>query len=193
MLFLGLDGSTPPLERESKINDFNCNPKVNLFLVSTKAGCLGINLIAANRVVIVDVSWNPCNDAQAVSRVYRYHQKKCCYVYRFVMDSCLEMNIYNRQINKQELSKRVVDDQNPVSNSCFIKKVPDAADLSNSEEKFSDIILQRIIQKFSESLSRQPLKHDNLLVSDEKDDLSMEDKRLALSAYELEKDAKYRK
>ncbi len=91
---LRLDGSVKAEERTARIQQFNTDPDVHVFLVSTKArsglhaaavaphalaeqaGGEGVNLTGGNRVVIVDVSWNPSDDGQAARRCYRFGQKK---------------------------------------------------------------------------------------------------------------------
>ncbi|KAJ8930095.1 hypothetical protein NQ314_017140 [Rhamnusium bicolor] len=194
-----LDGSTSALEREKLINEFNSNPKIHLFLVSTRAGSLGINLIGANRVVVLDASWNPCHDTQAVCRVYRYGQRKPCFVYRLVVDNCLEKKIYDRQINKQGMSDRVVDECNPdahltlkdVSTLCWDDKRDEGEekDWSFVKDNYIDVVLQKVLQKHGRTLNKEPFQHESLLVDRKEKQLSQQEKRLAKKGYEREKQA----
>ncbi|CAK1553583.1 unnamed protein product [Leptosia nina] len=197
--YFRLDGSTHALEREKLINEFNANPNVYLFLVSTRAGSLGINLVGANRVIVFDASWNPCHDTQAVCRVYRYGQRKPCFVYRFVMDCCLEKKIYDRQINKQGMADRVVDECNPdavlsmkeITNLCFDndEKESEPKDLLEYKDKYIDVLMQGILTLHSKLLTKEPFQHESLLVDRKEKKLSSAEKRLAQRGYELEKKA----
>lgn len=191
-----LDGSTVAQEREKLINSFNVNANVHLFLVSTRAGSLGINLVGANRVIVFDASWNPCHDTQAVCRVYRYGQKKQCFVYRIVMDACLEKKIYDRQISKQGMSDRVVDECNPVAHLsmkevtsfCFDDdEVTEVKDFCESKEEYHDSVVKKLLDHHSKQLTKKPFQHESLLVDHKEKKLSASEKRMAKRGYELEK------
>ncbi|XP_057868490.1 protein CHROMATIN REMODELING 20 isoform X1 [Cryptomeria japonica] len=108
-----LDGSTTGAQRQKLVEQFNdpLNTKAQCIIISTRAGSLGINLPAANRVIIVDGSWNPTHDLQALFRVWRFGQKKDVYVYRLVAHGTMEEKIYKRQVTKEGLAARVVDQQ----------------------------------------------------------------------------------
>lgn len=79
-----IDGSVDLDTREKQIKNFNQLEDVNIFLLSTKAGGLGLNLVAADRVIIYDIDWNPQNDLQATDRAYRIGQKNNVIVYKLI-------------------------------------------------------------------------------------------------------------
>ncbi|KAH0433769.1 hypothetical protein IEQ34_026952 [Dendrobium chrysotoxum] len=101
-----LDGSTDGSERQKIVEKFNepTNTRVKCTLISTRAGSLGINLHAANRVILVDGSWNPTYDLQAIFR-------KPVYAYRLLAHGAMEEKIYKRQVTKEGIAARVVDRQ----------------------------------------------------------------------------------
>ncbi|THU89555.1 DNA repair protein, SNF2 family [Dendrothele bispora CBS 962.96] len=110
--FFRLDGTMSITKRQKLVDQFN-NPegKEFIFLLSSKAGGCGINLIGANRLILFDPDWNPAADQQALARVWRDGQKKECFVYRFISTGTIEEKIFQRQANKQALSSAVVDEK----------------------------------------------------------------------------------
>uniref|UniRef100_H3HDF9 Helicase C-terminal domain-containing protein n=1 Tax=Phytophthora ramorum TaxID=164328 RepID=H3HDF9_PHYRM len=104
-MYSRLDGNTKVEERLQMVNDFN-SPESNtsVFLISTRAGGVGLNLQSATNVVIFDPSWNPAHDCQAQDRAYRIGQTKDVQVYRLITLGTIEEMMYVRQIYKQQLS-----------------------------------------------------------------------------------------
>ncbi|XP_072883284.1 lymphoid-specific helicase isoform X1 [Hemitrygon akajei] len=103
-----LDGSMPYNLREENINNFNNDPEVFLFLLSTRAGGLGINLTAADTVIIYDSDWNPQADLQAQDRCHRIGQSKPVVVYRLVTANTIDEKIVEKAAAKRQLEKMVI-------------------------------------------------------------------------------------
>ena len=83
--YVRLDGSMTIARRQKIVDRFNDPTSSDfIFMLSSKAGGCGLNLIGANRLVMFDPDWNPANDEQAMARVWRDGQAKLCFVYRFV-------------------------------------------------------------------------------------------------------------
>lgn len=108
--YLRMDGSTAIKDRQSLVDQFNNDPDLHVFLLTTKVGGLGVNLTGANRVIIFDPDWNPSTDVQARERAWRLGQKKEVTIYRLMTAGTIEEKIYHRQIFKQFLSNKVLKD-----------------------------------------------------------------------------------
>jgi DNA repair and recombination protein RAD54B len=109
--FLRLDGQTPVVKRQDLVDKFNKTSASTsfVFLLSAKAGGLGLNLVGASRLVLFDIDWNPATDIQAMARIHRDGQKKPCFIYRLIVQGTIEEKIYQRQLTKTGLSDAVVD------------------------------------------------------------------------------------
>ncbi|XP_008072770.1 lymphoid-specific helicase isoform X3 [Carlito syrichta] len=106
--FSRLDGSMSYSEREKNMHNFNTDPDVFIFLVSTRAGGLGINLTAADTVIIYDSDWNPQSDLQAQDRCHRIGQTKPVVVYRLVTANTIDQKIVERAAAKRKLEKLII-------------------------------------------------------------------------------------
>uniref|UniRef100_A0A7N6FH84 DNA helicase n=1 Tax=Anabas testudineus TaxID=64144 RepID=A0A7N6FH84_ANATE len=196
-----LDGSTNATTRKKWAEEFNdtSNTRGRLFLISTRAGSLGINLVAANRVIIFDASWNPSYDIQSIFRVYRFGQLKTVYVYRFLAQGTMEEKIYERQVTKQSLSFRVVDQQQ-IERHFTMNEL---AELYTFEPDLLDDPSEKKSKKATPMLPKDPVlaeilhnnkdqivcyhEHDSLLDHKEEEALSEEDRKAAWAEYEAEK------
>lgn len=109
--FLRLDGATPKNMRNKLVDDFNrANSKrIPVFLLSSKSGGMGINLIGASRLVLFDNDWNPATDLQSMSRIHRDGQKRDCFIYRIFTTGCIDEKIFQRQLMKTNLSMKFLD------------------------------------------------------------------------------------
>lgn len=99
--------------REQVVNTFQNDPSVVCFLISLKAGGVGLNLMAADYVFILDPWWNPAAEMQAVDRSHRIGQDKTVFVYRFLSKDTVEEKIHNMQVEKLQLSDMFVNSNNP--------------------------------------------------------------------------------
>ncbi|XP_010487008.1 PREDICTED: protein PHOTOPERIOD-INDEPENDENT EARLY FLOWERING 1 isoform X3 [Camelina sativa] len=119
--YMRLDGSTPPEERQTLMQRFNTNPKIFLFILSTRSGGVGINLVGADTVIFYDSDWNPAMDQQAQDRCHRIGQTREVHIYRLISESTIEENILKKANQKRALDNLVI--QNGEYNTEFFKKL----------------------------------------------------------------------
>ncbi|KAH3872046.1 hypothetical protein DPMN_035259 [Dreissena polymorpha] len=108
--YVRMDGGTGISSRQPLVQRYNTDESIYLFLLTTRVGGLGINLVGANRIIIYDPDWNPSTDMQARERAWRIGQKRQVTIYRLLTTGTIEEKIYHRQIFKQFLTNRVLKD-----------------------------------------------------------------------------------
>ncbi|XP_071833817.1 chromatin-remodeling ATPase INO80-like isoform X2 [Apostichopus japonicus] len=110
--YMRLDGSSRIHERRDMVADFQTRSDIFVFLLSTRAGGLGINLTAADTVIFYDSDWNPTVDQQAMDRAHRLGQTKQVTVYRLICKGTIEERILERAQEKSEIQRMVISGGN---------------------------------------------------------------------------------
>lgn len=106
-----LDGSTK--DRQAQVDEFQENENIQVFLISLKAGGVGLNLTAAGYVFILDPWWNPAVEEQAINRAHRIGQDKTVFIYRFIAHNTIEEKIVALQSSKKKLAEELItNDEN---------------------------------------------------------------------------------
>ena len=108
--YMRLDGATKIEERQVLTETFNRDPKIPVFILSTRSGGLGINLTGADTVIFYDSDWNPAMDKQCQDRCHRIGQSRDVHIYRFVSEYTIESNILKKANQKRHLDNVVIQE-----------------------------------------------------------------------------------
>lgn len=170
-----LDGAMTYEDRAKTVDDFNSDPQQFVFLISTRAGGVGLNITSANKVVVVDPNWNPAYDLQAQDRAYRIGQLRDVEVFRLVSAGTIEEIVYARQIYKQQQANI---GYNASTERRYFKGVQEKKDqkgeifgLSNLfEYQNNNIVLRDIVNKTNVAESKAGVRVVGLDVDDDDDD-----------------------
>lgn len=133
-----LDGSTAVEERQDMINDFNADSDMFIFLLSTKAGGVGINLTAADTCIIHDIDFNPYNDKQAEDRCHRMGQTRPVTIYRLISESTIEEGMLMVAEEKLKLEQDITateKGENVQETKCVVRLLTMALGLDKNEEE----------------------------------------------------------
>ncbi|CAC5413286.1 BTAF1 [Mytilus coruscus] len=137
--YLRLDGSVPANNRHNIVNRFNNDPSIDVLLLTTHVGGLGLNLTGADTVIFVEHDWNPMKDLQAMDRAHRIGQKKVVNVYRLITRGTLEEKIMGLQKFKMTIANTVISQENASLQSMGTDQLLDlfSLDEKNKGEKIA--------------------------------------------------------
>lgn len=166
-----LDGSTKHEDRDQYISEYNAPDSSKfIFMLSTRAGGLGINLATADVVIIYDSDWNPQMDLQAMDRAHRIGQKKQVRVFRLITDNTADVKIDERASIKLRLDKLVIQQGKLTDNTAAMKKdemldmIRFGANyiLSSKESDITDEDIDKILADSEEKTAQQQKKLEDL-------------------------------
>jgi len=132
--YLRLDGATRVEKRQNMMERYNADKKIFLFILSTRAGGLGVNLVGADTVIFYDSDWNPSMDQQAQDRCHRIGQTREVHIYRLISEHTItiEENILKKARQKRDLQRAVIREGNFTTD--FFQSI-DLKDLSFERSK----------------------------------------------------------
>ncbi|XP_017885748.1 TATA-binding protein-associated factor 172 [Ceratina calcarata] len=133
--YLRLDGGIPATQRHSVVARFNADPSIDVLLLTTQVGGLGLNLTGADTVIFVEHDWNPMKDLQAMDRAHRIGQKKVVNVYRLITRSTVEEKIMGLQKFKLLTANTVISTDNASLETMATDQLLDLFSLENNKEK----------------------------------------------------------
>ena len=139
--YLRLDGASKISDRRDMVTDWQTRPELFVFLLSTRAGGLGINLTAADTVIFYDHDWNPSNDSQAMDRAHRLGQTKQVTVYRLITKGTIDERIVKLARNKKEVQDIVVG--NKAYSESGMARPQEIVSLLLDDDELADSILRR--------------------------------------------------
>lgn len=148
-----LDGNSNHEQRDKEIRQFNNNPNFKVFILSTRAGGLGINLTAADTVFLFDNDWNPQMDLQAIDRVHRIGQVNPVKIFRFVIKNSIEEILITKSSSKRFLEKLIIQMGEFKFNK--LKK------LINDDTNSIDFEIKDLIELSKKSTKISDTKHEN--------------------------------
>ncbi|GAA6038936.1 hypothetical protein JCM8097_000582 [Rhodosporidiobolus ruineniae] len=129
--YMRMDGSTDVSKRHAICQTFNADPSIDVLLLTTHVGGLGLNLTGADTVIFVEHDWNPMKDLQAMDRAHRLGQKRVVNVYRLIMRGTLEEKIMGLQRFKLNIASSVVTQQNSNLDSLGTDQILDLFQVSD--------------------------------------------------------------
>ncbi|XP_033118487.1 TATA-binding protein-associated factor 172-like [Anneissia japonica] len=133
-----LDGSVPAGSRHDIVNRFNNDPSIDILLLTTHVGGLGLNLTGADTVIFVEHDWNPTKDLQAMDRAHRIGQKKVVNVYRLITKGTLEEKIMGLQKFKMNIANTVISQDNSALQSMATEQLLDLFSLDKGNQSSID-------------------------------------------------------